>query len=164
MSEVSGCDNPECHDPKCGTRSPTQIVAKIYEEGSDMFKSFLDLHSADLLANRLRMYAVLKRLGPVLEKDAVDSFEAVLTKSYAALRVTQRDPYKVLSATAQDIGINLAKEMDAAAKRILLQDTHIDHFAYMRVMFAIIEATKAVGDLALSDEQQAQVDESAAKT
>ena len=142
--------------------SPSAMLAAMAATAPDPVAAFIDQQAMSILATEMpKLYAVSK-LGPARPVSSIIPLAEVYTAAMERLDAEVPADTKQLTATVRDCALNLAELLDSSIKRILLDDTHANRLALMDLSSCHARLVKTLADIALTPEQQVQIDEAEA--
>jgi hypothetical protein len=133
---------------------PMVSLISLYKDAPVAIQRYLEQKVAELLAISMPKLALLMEFGVTIDRSG-DAYESI-TSTYES---------SLVSRTVEDVGLTLSQELDAGIKRILLEETTVNHEAYLDILSShahIIRSLEGLTELP-SEEQLLEANEALGK-
>lgn len=141
-----------------GANSPMAMLAASYNHAPHpMFRAFIDDRVMEILAVDMPKLKSCVSHSPAIAREGIESVVVTFQGALDLADEHMPEEAKSLTATIRDIGLVLAEALDKSIGRVLLEDTDANRMAYYDIISTHAKLVKVFSDLALTDEQKAQV-------
>jgi hypothetical protein len=139
---------------------PMVSLISLYKDAPVAIQRYLEQKVAELLAISMPKLALLMEFGVTIDRSG-DAYESITSTYESSLEIMPPELRKKVSRTVEDVGLTLSQELDAGIKRILLEETTVNHEAYLDILSShahIIRSLEGLTELP-SEEQLLEANE-----
>ena len=143
-------------------KTPLDTLVALCEGAPDSVSDLIQSLVMEVLLIELPKLKFIADAGPAISRDEMksirDTFEGAMNLTPAKEHSEAR---RLLTATVLDASLDIGSAIDKAISRTLLEDKRANRLAFMDIMALHARLSRAIAELALTEEQNRELDRKA---
>lgn len=141
--------------------TPLAALTKLFDDAPKAVQNLIQTLVMEMLLVELPKLQFIAEEGPAIDRDDMHSIRNTFEGAMKLEDPMAQEARQLLTATVLDASLDIGEAIDKAISRTLLEDKRANRHAFMDIMAHHAQLSRALAELALTEEQSRELDRKA---